>query len=100
MLKISCMGGKPGIRPLVRIVAVFRMLLYEDSANHFDEHLQISDTEMASNLKWFCRVVILELGERYLNHCPPAEEKNCATELMNTRGFHECFSSWHYKHYD
>jgi len=100
LLKTNRAGMKPGIRPLVRIVAAFRMLVYGDSADHYDEHLQISETEMSSNLKSFCQVVIANLGERYLNRCPTAEEKSRSTQLMSSRGFPGCFASWDCKHYD
>ena len=100
VLKMNRAGLKPGIRPLVRVVAAFRMLVYGDSSDHYDEQLQISETEMSSNLKSFCRVVIAELGGRYLNRCPTAEEKTRSTQLMSSRGFPGCFVSWDCKHCD
>lgn len=93
VLKTNCTELKPGVRPLVRIVAAFRMLVYGDSADHYDEQPYILQTEMSANFKSLCQVVIAELGGRHLNHCSTAEEKSRSTQLMNSRGLPGCFAS-------
>ena len=99
VLKTNRAGLKPGIRPLVRIVAALRMLKYGDSADHFDEHLQLSETESTTTLKHFCSLVVSEFGDQYLNRPPTFEEKNRSINLMKRRGFPGCFASWDCKHY-
>ena len=75
VLKTNRAGNKPGIRPLVRIVTSLRMLKYGDSADHLDEHLQLSETESTTTLKHFCSLVVSEFRDQYLNRPLTLDDK-------------------------
>ena len=90
--------GKAGIRPLVRFVACFRMLVYGDCADRLDEGLQLSESVASEALKDFCGLVV-EKFDGYINKCPSAAHKVKVSELMGRRGFPGCFGSWDCKHY-
>ena len=75
ILKTNRAGLKPGIRPLVRIVAALRMFKYGDSTDNLDDHLQLYETESSNTLKYFCRLIVSEFGDQYLNRPPTLDEK-------------------------
>ena len=66
--------GKLGIHPLVKIVGCFRFLGYGDAKDHYDEHLEISESALQDLCKDFNKLVISEFGPRYLNRCPTKDE--------------------------
>lgn len=91
---------KPGISPLCRVVACWRIIINGTSADKIDEYLQISETTANYALKVFCKAVVRIFGDQYLNRCPTEEEKRRLTGLMAQRGFPGCFGSWDCKHFD
>ena len=88
-----------GIYPLVRVVACFRRLVYGDSYDREDKNLQILSTEVWRIFKIFCRLIVEEFGEQYINRCPTEAEKERCTSMMCSRGFPGCFASWDCKHF-
>ena len=88
-----------GIRPLVRKVGAMRMLIYGDTFDRLDEHLQISKSAMRESMLAFCDYVVDNFKDIYLNRCPTGEEKKRSTDVMKARGFPGCFASWDCKHY-
>jgi len=91
--------GRRGIHPLVRLTAVFRMLAYGTCADSQDEQFQISETSADNALKSFCRIMIAEFGDEYLNRTPTAIEKARILKKSKEQGFPGCFASWDCKHF-
>lgn len=91
--------GKAGIHPLVRTTAVFRMIAYGTPADCQDEQWQIGETTIDKAMKCFCRVMIQEFGDHYLNRTPSLAEKNRILAKSASRGFPGCFASWDCKHF-
>ena len=92
--------GKLGIHPLVKLVGCFRFLGYGDAKDHFDEHLEISESSLQDLCKEFNKLVIQEFGSQYLNRCPTKEERQSISRIMQRKGFPGCIASWDCKHFD
>ena len=99
ILKTNRATRLPGIRPIVRLVAAMRMLVYGDCADQLDEHLQISESVANENLRAFCKAVVDMFKDEYLNQCPTAADKARVLALNKKRGFPGLFASWDCKHY-
>ena len=96
--KYNC-AGRAGIFPLVRLVACFRKLVSGDCDDRMDEMLQMSETAMNFTFKEFFSLMIRKFGEKYLNRCPTAEEKERCLKTLAGRGFPGMFASWDCKHF-
>ena len=90
---------KPGIHPLTRLVACFRMLSYGNAKDASDEYLQLSETSADESLKSFCMHMVNIFGPTYLNQCPDDAAKERSLSIMARRGFPGCFASWDCKHF-
>ena len=99
VLKWNIRNNDWGIRPLVRKVGAMRMLIYGDTLDRLDEHLQLSKSAMQESLLAFCGYVFDNFKYTYLNRCPTAVEKKRSMDVMKARGFPGCFASWDCKHY-
>lgn len=99
ILKWEISGLQWGIRPLVRKVGAMRMLVYGDTHDQLDEHLQLSESSMCNSMLVFCRFTVDEFRAYYLFRCLNVEEKKRALDVIKLRGFPGCFASWDCKHY-
>jgi hypothetical protein len=91
--------GVPGIHPLCRLVACFRLLAYGDAADREDENLRMSEDSLRNTIKDFCRLIIKHFGKQYLNRMPSEAEKAKVLEASALRGFPGLFGSWDCKHF-
>ncbi|KAG7367252.1 plant transposon protein [Nitzschia inconspicua] len=62
--------GRKGIHPLVRMTAAFRVLAYGCGADREDENLSIGESTVHDAVKSFCKLLIQEFGDEYLNRTP------------------------------
>jgi len=90
--------GKPGIFPLVRLVACFRHIAYGDGYDREDEYCRMSEDSVRVSAKAFCRLVKKHFPE-YLNRSPSEAEKQAITERNSRRGFPGHLASWDCKHF-
>jgi len=88
-----------GIHPLVRMVAVLRVLAYDMPADSLDENLEMSETVVIDSVKEFCQLLVEEFGPQFLNRGPSPEEKTRSIALCKKQGFPGCFASWDCKHH-
>lgn len=88
-----------GIHPLVRMVAVLRVLAYDAPPDSLDENLEISETVVNDAVKEFCQLIVAEFGPQFLNRGPSAEEKARSLALHEKLGFAGGFGSWDCKHH-
>ena len=91
---------KPGIYPLVKLVACFRYLAYGDALDREDENLQIGESTLNPIVKRFTRMMVAEFGGQYLNRCPTDAERQSISRVMATKGFPGCLASWDCKHFN
>jgi hypothetical protein len=91
--------GKPGIHPLVRVVACMRHLAYGDSFDGTDEYLRLSESSMSDSIKAFTYLIKLNFGDEYLNRCPTQLEREKMLQLNSKRGFPGMFASWDCSHF-
>jgi hypothetical protein len=96
--KVANFSGKKGIHPLVRLTACIRRLAYGDSADRYDENLDMAESTISMSLKQFNKLMIEEFGAQYLNRCPSAVEIERVTSINAGRGFPGMFASWDCKH--
>ena len=90
--------GKPGIYPLVKLVACFRYVAYGDAFDSLDEYLQMSEDSVREATKLFTKLMVQNFPE-YLNRCPSEPEKSRLFEKNATRGFPGLLASWDCKHF-
>ncbi|KAG7336622.1 plant transposon protein [Nitzschia inconspicua] len=91
--------GRKGIHPLVRMTAAFRVLAYGCGADREDENLSIGESTVHDAVKSFCKLLIQEFGDEYLNRTPTVAERNRILKHNKTRGFPGLFASWDCKHF-
>jgi hypothetical protein len=91
--------GKPGIHPLVRVVACMRHLAYGDAYDGIDEYLRLSESSISESVKAFTYLVKVHFGEQYLNRCPTELEKQQMIQFNSKRGFPGMFASWDCSHF-
>jgi Plant transposon protein len=96
--KRDALGNKV-IHPLVRMTAVFRTLAYGTPADCSDETWQMSETISNNALKSFCKLLIKEFGDQYLNRTPTQAERRRILAVNKRKGFPGCFASWDCKHF-
>ena len=89
----------PGIHPLVKLVCCFRYIGYGTSFDSFDENLAMGEQTVKDTVQAFCRIVIDEFGEQYLNRSPTPEERATINREMERKGFPGCIGSWDCKHF-
>ena len=68
-------------------------------ADSQDENFQISETSADLALKSFCKTMIMEHGDQYLNRSPSTEEKARILKKSAEQGFPGCFASWDCEHF-
>ena len=85
--------GKPGIYPLVRLVACFRHLAYGDAYDREDEGFYLSEDSVRTSVQAFCHLMAKHFPE-HLNRCPTRLEKEHILAVNATRGFPGAFASW------
>jgi hypothetical protein len=90
---------KPGIHPLVRIVACCKLIADGQASDATDDYLQLSETVAADTLRDFTRIVVQEFGGQYLNRPPNDMEKARILRGNERRGFPGSFASWDCKHF-
>ena len=87
-LWVACNGVEPftqksdratkrlGIRPLMIFIGALPMIRYGDCSERLDEHLQMSQSVCNESMKAFCKVVVNEILNEYLNIIlTPAEKQ-------------------------
>lgn len=90
---------KPGIYPLVRLVACLRKIAYGDADDREDEHLELSKSSLSDTMKQFCRLMISEFGEEYMNRTPTRAERDRISKINATCGFPGLLASWDCKYF-
>ena len=90
---------KPGIHPLVKMVGCFRFLAYGDAYDREDENLAIGESTLKVYVQQFCKMLIEEFGEQYLNRTPNQQERKAINKEMASKGFPGCIGSWDCKHF-
>jgi len=60
----------PGITPLCRVTSCFRKIVDGTASDKQDEYCQISESSVEQSLRQFCKLIIHELGDEYLNRMP------------------------------
>jgi len=91
--------GKPGIDPLVRLVACLRRLAYGTAGDMSDETFEISKSVVNRDTKVLCRIIKHKFGGTYLNSIPK-EEVLVQVQAVNAgRGFPGMLASWDCKHF-
>ncbi|KAL8125321.1 hypothetical protein AgCh_012851 [Apium graveolens] len=59
-------AGQPGLSPLQKITAAFRMLAYGVPADATDEYIKIGESTALESLKKLCRAIVEIFGQQYL----------------------------------
>lgn len=90
---------KPGIHPLVKLVACFRHIACGDGLDREDENLSIGEATPLPIVRAFCRLIVEEFGPQYLNGTPTEQERKAIHKEMEKRGFPGCLASWDCKHF-
>ena len=75
------------------------MIKYGDCADRIDDHLQMSQSVYNESMKAFCKVVVNEFRNGYLNRISNPAEKQRSLDLMKKRGFPGFFGSWDCKRF-
>ena len=84
-----------GIFPLVKLTACFRYLAYGDAKDREDENLRVGESTLDFILvKDFCKLLIKEFGDQYLNRHPTEQEKKAIIAENTRRGFPGMLASW------
>jgi hypothetical protein len=91
--------GRPGIHPLVRVVACFRYLAYGTSLDNKDEYLRIAQSTVHHATRIFVQIVKAKFGGDYLNRNPTVVERDRILSFNKSRGFPGLFASWDCSHY-
>jgi hypothetical protein len=97
--KQMAITGKPGISPLVQLMACLRYLAYGDLYDREDKNLNISESSVEASVKQFTQLMVQKFGKQYLNRCPNAEEKKRVLAINESKRFPGCFASWDCKHF-
>jgi len=84
---------------LVRMTAVFRTVAYGTPADCQDEVWQIGESTCLDATKSFCKLMVMQFGDQYLNRTPTKEERDRILRKNAARGFPGCFASWDCKHF-
>jgi hypothetical protein len=91
--------GKPGINPLVRVVACMRKLAIGPADDALDENFEISESQLNIDVKAFARLIKLNFGQQYMNRQPSEQEIERSFKVGTIRGFPGAFASWDCKHF-
>lgn len=90
---------KKCIDPLVRLVCAMRTISEGTSFDSKDECFQMSETATINAVESYCKLMIQEFGDEYLNRSPTPVEKEKVLKRMAERGFPGAFASWDCKHF-
>ena len=94
------LDGRPGINPLVRLVACFRKIAYGDADDREDENLCLSESVLHESFEQFLSLIKQHFAKDYLNRQPSSSEKEHALKKNAARNFPGCFASWDCKHFN
>ena len=83
--KVDC-TGKPGIHPIMKIIAAVRVLSYGCSSDSLDENLEISETVVYQCVQKFTKAVVECFGKIYLR-APTDEDIEELLKENSARGF-------------
>ena len=76
------LDGRPGINPLVRLVACFRKIAYGDADDREDENLCLSESVLHESFEQFLSLIKQHFAKDYLNRQPTSSEKEHALKKM------------------
>ena len=95
----NCIMNKPEIHPLVRMVACWRWLSYDDASDPSDENFEILEMSLDESFKEFCIILLQEIGQEYLNQCSTNNEIKRTLRVNSNRGLPGLFASWDCMHF-